>query len=56
MTKRLEDKREGMKREIIGGEDSLASTLPEDCLVGQMRNMINSIGRDWKEIGGNGKR
>ena len=56
MTKRLEDKREGMKREIIGGEDSLASTLPEDCLVGQMGNMINSIGRDWKEIGGNGKR
>jgi len=56
MTKRLEDKREEMKREIIGGEDSLASTLPEDCLVGQMGNMINSIGRDWKEIGGNGKR
>jgi len=56
MTGRSEDKKEQMKTEIIGGENSLASTLPEDCLVGQMGNLINSIGKDWKEIGGNGKR
>jgi len=45
-----------MKREITGEENSLAGTLPEDCLVGQIRNMINSISRDWKEIGDNGRR
>jgi len=46
MTGRLEDKREQMKKEIIGGGDSLAGTLPEDCLVGQMGNTIDSIGKD----------
>jgi len=46
MTGRLEDKREQTKRKIIRGENSLASTLPEDYLVGQMGNMINSIGKD----------
>ena len=56
MTGRLEDKREQTKKEIIGEGDSLASTLPEDCLVGQIGNTINSIGKDWKGIGGNGKR
>jgi len=35
-----------MKREITGEKDFLADTLPKDCLVGQIRNMINSIGRD----------
>jgi len=34
MTGRLENKREQTKREITGGKDSLADTLPEDCLVG----------------------
>jgi len=56
MTGRLENKREQTKREITGGKDSLADTLPEDCLVGQMGNMIDSIGRDWKEIKDNGRR
>jgi len=56
ITKRLEDKRGQTKKEIIGGGDSLAGTLPEDCLVGQMGNMIDSIGKDWKEIRSNGKR
>jgi len=41
---------------IIGGKNSLTSTLPEDCLVGQMGNMTDSIGKDWKEIKDNGKR
>jgi len=53
---RLEDKREQTKKEIIGGEDSLAGTLLEDYLVGQIGNTINSIGKDWKEIEGDGKR
>ena len=46
MTGRLEDKREQMKKETIGGGDSLAGTPLEDCLVGQMGNMIDSIGKD----------
>ena len=55
MTGRLEDKREQMKKETIGGGDSLAGTPLEDYLVGQMGNMIDSIGKDWKEIGGDRK-
>jgi len=46
ITGKLNDKRKQMKRKIIGEKDSLASTLPEDCLVGYMGNMINSICRD----------
>jgi len=46
MTGRLEDKKEQTKREITGEEDSLAGILPKDCLVGQIGNMMNSIGRD----------
>ena len=56
MTGRLEDKRKQTKKETIGEGDSLAGTPLEDCLVGQMENMIDSIGKDWKEIGGDGKR
>jgi len=56
ITERLEDKRKRTKRGIIRGEDSLVDTLQENCLVGQMGNMMDSIDRDWKEIGSNGKR
>jgi len=45
-----------MKRESTGEENSLVGILPEDCLVGQIRNMINSIGKDWKEIRDDGRR
>ena len=42
-------------KKIIGGEDSLDGTPPEDYLDGKMESMIDSIGRGWRGTGNSGK-
>ena len=55
-TVRLGDKREKKKTENTVGEDSLGNTLLGDYTDGQMQSMTDSTGRDWKEIGDDGRR
>jgi len=38
-------------KKIIGGEDSLDGMPLGDYLDGQMRSMIDSIGRGWRGTG-----
>jgi len=55
MVERLDDKKRQRTTKIIGGEDSLDSTLPGDYSDGQMESMITNIGRDWRGTGSGGK-
>ena len=53
---RLGDRREKKMTENTVGKDSLDDTLPGNYMDGQMESMTNSTGRDWKEIGDDGRR
>ena len=56
ITARLDDRRKKKMTENTVGENSLDGTRPEDYMDGQMESMTNSIGRDWKGIGDDGRR
>jgi len=52
---RSDNKKRERTIKTIGGEDSRDDMPPGDYLDGQMENMTDNIGRDWRGTGSGGK-